>query len=330
MKSHRLFGLVLIFCALFFSSGSCHAQKYSPEFQALLNQIQQSYLAPKGDNLSSMWNQHPSTLAALVGHALRQQVFHVQQNPSLNNRFTSLQQEARAYITEVARTTTYRGRNEDGSLVASPDNLWFIANKFFQGQEDALILQHYGVRTGTMPSVLAASSRSQPPGRSVAAPPFKEKETNQINLLGNAAPRLEKGPPKEETPPPPRQVTLNPDGIQGIWYSENSAQLKVWKEGDTYLGMLTNQQGTTYENWPGNEICLRLKYVGRDDGQKAPNVKGRLVFKGKHKRHVGNPTGNNYEWQDKTSFYQVTSDGVETFGAYRYSISETYFKRNPR
>jgi hypothetical protein len=300
MKSHRLFGLVLIFCALFFSSGSCHAQKYSPEFQALLNQIQQSYLAPKGDNLSSMWNQHPSTLAALVGHALRQQVFHVQQNPSLNNRFTSLQQEARAYITEVARTTTYRGRNEDGSLVASPDNLWFIANKFFQGQEDALILQHYGVRTGTMPSVLAASSRSQPPGRSVAAPPFKEKETNQINLLGQTAPPT-KGAPPGETPPQPtpqRQVTLQPDGIIGNWNGNSGkTQLRIWKQGDLYLGTMSGKTGAYDYNFKPNEVCLRLKYAGV--GKEGPIFKGQFYGSG--------GIQGNYYWEDITFYYFLNS-----------------------
>ena len=157
MKSNLLFGSILVFYILFSTFGQSHAQQYSPEFQSLLNQIQQNYLARKGENLSSMRNQYPAVVAALVGHALRQQAVHVQQNPSLNNRFTSLQQEARVYITDLARTTSYRGRNEDGSPVASPENLLFIMNKFFQGQEDAVILQHYGVRTGTMPSVLAAS-----------------------------------------------------------------------------------------------------------------------------------------------------------------------------
>jgi hypothetical protein len=188
MKSHRLFGSTLIFCALFLSFGPCHAQRYSPEFQALLNQIQQYYLAPQGTNLSSTRNQYPAVMAALVGHALRQQAIHVQRNPSLNNRFTGLQQEARTYITEVARTTTDRSRNQDGSPVASLENLLFIENKFFQGQEDAVILQHYGVRTGTMPSVLAASSSPQQPGPPVGTPPRKEKK--EINLLGQVAPSV--------------------------------------------------------------------------------------------------------------------------------------------
>ena len=94
MKSNWLFGSVLIFCILFLTFGQCHAQQYSPEFQALLNQIQQNYLAPKGENLSSMRSQYPAVVATLVGHALRQQMVHVQQNPSLNNQFMNLQQRS--------------------------------------------------------------------------------------------------------------------------------------------------------------------------------------------------------------------------------------------
>jgi hypothetical protein len=174
----------------------------------------------------------------------------------------------------------------------------------------------------TAPPKPAAPQTPPPPSPPAGRPPAKTVEKNQIDLLGRVAPPV-KGPPKEtQPPPPPRQVTLNPDGIQGIWYSERSAQMKIWKEGDTYLGMLTNQQGTTSENWRRNEVCLRLKYVGRD--------KDKLVFKGKHNRQVGNIFDNKYEWQDKTSYYEVRSDGVETFGSTRYSITETTFKRNPR
>ena len=99
MKSNWLFGSALVLCLFFLTMEQSHAPwEYRPQFQALLNQIQQNYLAPKGENISSMRSQYPSIMATLVGHALRQQTVHVQQNPSLNNQFTNLKQQAQVYI----------------------------------------------------------------------------------------------------------------------------------------------------------------------------------------------------------------------------------------
>jgi hypothetical protein len=71
MKSNRHFKSILIFCILFSTLGQSHAQQYSHAFQALLNQIQQNYLAQKGDNLSSLRNRYPTVVATLIGNALR-------------------------------------------------------------------------------------------------------------------------------------------------------------------------------------------------------------------------------------------------------------------
>lgn len=174
MKFNWLFGSVLISCMLFLTFGQCHAQQYSPEFQALLNQVQQAYLTPKGNNLSSLRNKYPTVLSTLIGHALRQQAVHVQQNPSLNNRFMDLQQEAQSYIGEVARTTP--ARFLDGSRWTL-DGLWYIVNKSLEGENDDWIVQNYGVRIGTMPSVLAASPGPQP------LPAISAKPSLQINRI---------------------------------------------------------------------------------------------------------------------------------------------------
>ena len=316
MKHNRLFGSAIIFCMLFLTFGQSHARQYSPEFQALLNQIQQNYLAPKGENLSSMRNQYPSIVAALIGHALRQQMVHVQQNPSLKNKFKNLVQEARTYITDVARTTSYRGKNEDGSPL-TPDSLWFVVDKFFQGQEDAWILQNFRVRTGTMPSVLAASSRPQQPGRPVGAPFEKEKEKNQIELFGIGAPsvkgtgscdqaayyfseqckgyRLQKEA-QAEAARQKNKAALNPDGIIGTWFANHrKLQLKIWKQGDMYLGS-TSGETSWFLNFVPNQVSLRLKYTGV--GKNGP------VYKGQYYAVTG-AGANIHKWEDITFYYFV-------------------------
>lgn len=308
MKSSRLFGTVLVFCVLFSSFGPCHAQQYSPEFQALLNQIQQNYLSPRGDNLSSMRNQYPNVVAALVGHALRQQALHVQQNPSLNNRFASLQQQAQVYITDVARTTSSRVRNEDGSPV-TPESLWFVVNKFYQGQEDAWIWQNFRVRTGTMPSVLATRSGPQKPGPPVGDPLIKAEEKNQIELFGIGAPSV-KGQPQATSPsqPPPRQITLNPDGIVGTWFnSKRTFQLKVWKQGDMFLGSASGERSIMYP-FVSNQVNLRLKYAGA--GKYGPVYKGQCYME-------RGADASLHRWEDVTFYYKVA------YGKVMFSNSES-------
>jgi len=302
MKSNWLFGSVLIFCMLFLIYGQCHAQQYSPAFQTLLNQIQQNYLAQKGDNLSSLRNRYPTVVATLIGNALRQQMVHVQQNSSLNNQFTNLQREARTYIEEVARTTT--ARLVDGSRF-NPEDLWNMVNGALQGRDDGWILETFGVRTGTMPSVLAASPEPQPPGPPPGRPPRKTEEKKEIELLGKVAPSV-KGPPNETPPPPPpKQIILKPDGIVGNWVANSAkTQLKIWKQGDLYLGSMSGQTDWLHFNFKQNEVCFRLKYFGKgEDG---------LIFKGQYNRW-NNP---NYELQDITLFYRL-SFGKETFGVPR-------------
>ena len=323
MKSKQLFGLALALSLLFLTMGQSHAQGYSPEFQALLNQIQQNYLAPRGDNLSSMRNQYPNIVAALIGHALRQQALYVRQNPSLNNRFASLQQQARVYIADVARTTSSRVRNEDGSPV-TPENLWFVVNKFYQGQEDGWIWQNFRVRTGTMPSVMVAGSGVQPPRPPVWDPPMKQEEKSQIELFGIGAPSVKgtgncdqaayyfseqcKGYrlQKEAQAEAARQKSkaLNPDGIIGNWNGNlRRTQLRIWKQGDLYLGSVSGERSWIYDFKP-NEVSLRLKYSGA--GKDGPTYKGQY--------YGTSGAAAEYRWLD-IDFYYFLSSGKEVFAS---------------
>jgi hypothetical protein len=318
MKSNRLFGFALIVCTIFLTFVPCHAQQYSPQYQALLKQIQQNYLSPKGENISVLRSQYPAVVATLVGHALRQQRVHVQQNPSLNNQFINLQREAQVYIGEVARTTS--ARLDDGSRPTQQD-LWTIVNRAYQGQDDDWIWQNFRVRTGTMPSVMAAGPGVQPSRPPVWDPPMKEEEKSQIDLLGQGAPSV-KGPDscenvalyfspqcewyrkqkeaqvKAETQ---KSKALNPDGIVGNWSFQENKQLKIWKQGDQYLGSVNGP----IDGLVPNVVCLRLKYAGA--GKDGP------VYKGQYYLSSG-AAGNIYSWQE-VSFYYYLSWGKEVFSA---------------
>ena len=321
MKSKQMFGSVLILCILLLNYGPCPAQQYSPQFQVFLNQIQQTYLAPKGENISVLRRQYPEVMAALIGHALRQQMMYVQQNPSLSNQFTSLQREAQVFITDVARTTS--ARMQDGSPY-SPDGLWYIVNKVYQGQEEDWILQNFRVQTGTMPLVMAASPGAQPSGP--LGDPFTKEEKTNIDLLGQRAPPVT-GPPTEQRPQPTpqRQITLNPDGIQGNWSTiGGKTQLKIWKQGDVYLGTMSGEQIFLYGNIKRNEVCLRLKHAG--GGVNGP------IFKGQYLQDKGGLSKVEWKWVDVTFYYHL-SLGTERLGTdesvYKGGMPGTgmYFKR---
>jgi hypothetical protein len=196
MKSMCLLGAVFIIGTLFFTFDQSQSQQYSPEFQSLLNLIQQGYLAnlaSKGETLLSFRNKYPTIVAKLIGHALRQQMVFVQQNSSLSSQFANLQREAEAYITEVARTTP--ARYHDGSPF-TPIGLLYLMNNALQGTDDSWVFETFGVRTGTMPSVFAISRspqpQPQPPGPPVKyTPTIKEegrKEKKGIDQLDREAP----------------------------------------------------------------------------------------------------------------------------------------------
>lgn len=120
-------------------------EQYSPEFRALLRQTQRIYISPKGQTIVLWEQQFPILLAGVIGHALRQQLVFVQQNPSLNSKFMDLQRETKSYLAGVAQRTQVPG--------TTLNDLWYFTARAIQGYEDEQVWQNYGVQIGTMPSI---------------------------------------------------------------------------------------------------------------------------------------------------------------------------------
>jgi hypothetical protein len=283
MKAKWLFIAFPLFCLLILAPAPSRAQQYSPGFQALLNLIQEGYLTPKGDDLSSLRDRFPAVVATLIGHALRQQALYIQKDPSLSNPLTSLQNEAAAYVTDVARTTS--ARFEDGSRF-TPEGLWQIVNRAYQGQDDDWVLQIFRVRTGTMPLVLSAQTGTPPPP--LGNPP--RKKSNEIELLGIRAPSdKEPRPQGQQHPPtPPAPYSLEPDGILGDWASENGkTRLKIWKEGETYLGSMSGEKNWEFSFRNDNEVCLRFRFDAAHPRTTTEHDDYYLLFKGTYNLSLG-------------------------------------------
>jgi hypothetical protein len=279
MKFICMLGTVLILVILFLTCGQCHAQQYSPAFNSLLNQIQQAYLAPKGEKLLSLSNKYPAVLAGLIGHALRQQMIHVQQNRSLNNPFMSLQREAQAYITQVAQTTP--ARLQDGSRF-TPEGLWYLVNNAFQGQDDGWILQNFGVRTGTMPSVLAASTAPPPSDLPPSGrPPFKKEEPPSGDGIELVGVKPQRGVPADPPEPTKGKSIINKDTVIGLWEHFNPhpeqkqvydkyggvpfCRLKIEKQADYYVGRVTILNRAGFQKYFGcndDGVMFKVQYSG--------------------------------------------------------------------
>jgi len=131
----------------------------------------------------------------------------VQQNSSLSKPFASLQREAQAYITEVARTTP--ARLQDGSLY-TPRGLLYLMDNALQGTEDGWVLQSFGVQTGTMPSVFVIGRSPQPQPQPLSppvkyTPAIKEEEMRGkkgIDLTDRGAPPAKVRESEAWEPPP--------------------------------------------------------------------------------------------------------------------------------
>jgi hypothetical protein len=177
----------LFFLALCLLPTVVYAQqrRYSPEFQSLLNYVEQHYIAPRGWTFQYVMKRIPVNMAIFVGHGLRQQRIYAEQNPLLRQKYGGLEREARIFLADVARACGYRAGGEP----LTEQDLWDAANDAMTGMMDEWVMKNFGVRTGTMPPVFA---NGPPPGEPRGpSPSILEEgrredfttEGEQLNLL---------------------------------------------------------------------------------------------------------------------------------------------------
>jgi len=167
------------------SFGPCHAQQYSPEFQASSESDFNRIIFRQEDNLSSMRNQYPNVVAALVGMPWGSRRFMSSINPSLEHRFARLSTASQVYITDVARTTSLPVSEMRTAARWHRRVLWFVVNKFYQGQEDAWILARTFVfEPGRCPRLWLLALDLKNRARLSGSTDQNSKNKNQIELFG--------------------------------------------------------------------------------------------------------------------------------------------------
>jgi hypothetical protein len=232
-KAIRLFlavtGILLFMLPLLVASEAQGSPSYSPEFNAFLGQVHQVYCLRNGFTLEQLRSDAPFIMVIFFGHALRQQIPFVNQNPALNQKFVKLQQEVKTFIEDSVRT--YGNRNGYRDMYGRPftaESLWATLQSALGGQWDQNVFTNYHVAQGTLPSVLAASpGPTETPSRGFPI----EEEKKELELLGVNFGKL-----------------IDKSDLTGEWHTQTPSLkdkfpdlhfvLQIRKAGNTYTGVV--------------------------------------------------------------------------------------------
>jgi hypothetical protein len=248
-KSPSLLAGLLLGALILAASSAGYAQdlmEFSQEFRNLVREIQRLYLHPRGWSLRAMEREAPATVAAIMGHALRQQALQLGEGYTQDGRYLKLEDEVFFYLSRVAGRAGYT--DEHGNRITT-DDLHDIAYHHLEGNRDADIEEFFGITTGQMPSVLGAPARDTD-GRPEIAGDDQIRETpsepdgiefedgSSLNLLGVTLDEPTSVPGEEdfEQKGPARKYKY--DDIMGTWQCEY-ATLRVTKKDKKYVGICT-------------------------------------------------------------------------------------------
>lgn len=323
---------VCFLCILFvpFSSYS-FPNKTSKEFKNLLNEVHRLYIKPKGWNLSEMERKAPGVLASVIGHALRQQLNYVKKKPSLKRKFKQLQIETQGYFVYVARVAGYR--DSLGNKI-SPQDLWQVALDYIRGDMDKDVWQNFGVKVGSMASVLdSRQASSSGDSRTPSGRIYFDDDEDSLNLLGQKLNKPTTVPSEQDVKPSGRK--FNPKVIVGTWEFENKHSPGRVKD---RFRMRINQVGPNLYHgkfiWTNNvrkmeylygvslnQVWLKIKYSGHNDSlSKVPLFVGQRQrcddFRDKGRGCIRT------SWENLNCLYYPRSD---TFAV--YGVGGNYYKR---
>jgi hypothetical protein len=322
MRRHGISaGMVLMLSVWVAFTVACWSQSdaqgtgYSYEFIKLMEQVQLMYLHPQGWNLRTMEHEYPGTLAAVVGHALRQQASHLGPYYHQDPDFINLQNEAFGYLAYVAYASGYV--NEEGYRITEED-LKNIAYGHMRGEKDQDIYQFFNVRVGDMPSVLEVESErgyADLPGGPPSGIEFEE-EHDGVTLLG-----IEAGAEPEEEPDPTEEAFRNfkPQSICGLWegklhymvftgLEDAIMRLKIWMENDIYYGAIVScSDGNPMPfGCVLNDLCFEANYDNKLNILRGASFSGRR--KSWQTDEDGNPT--TWQWEGFSFWYSFSGKNL--------------------
>ena len=216
---------------------------YSADFDRLVQMVEQIYLQPNNFSFNQMADEYPSTLAAVMGHAMQAQFMSLPHTETARNRFVDLQDEVLMFVSWLAGM--HNGKVIEGHAV-TPQMMWATANAGMEGTLNQQITESFRIHVNQVPNFLSGSQPSpagslsgginnKPQGRGQSGDSAGGglEENLAINLLGVSA---DPDPHASEDP-------NNPDRIIGTWQGGFGVRGQPYEVGEAYLTFTKVAQG---------------------------------------------------------------------------------------
>ncbi|MBN1546578.1 MAG: hypothetical protein JW902_07965 [Syntrophaceae bacterium] len=207
--------LVVFFAGAIYSTAFASPVGYrvdsSEALTAIMKQVEQTYLYPKGLSFGDMLNNYPVSAAQLFGIGMMAQVDYSKQNQAARTNYLRLSEEIKNFLGQLA---LIHQTDPNGLHLITQEQLWDAFRQGFTGQCNGWAIANFGLDPFNVrqPSVLnLATASNMYPADERANIPMGVQNDNAINLLDQRANRWEGfsqpnlPPPPPSQPPPPQE-----------------------------------------------------------------------------------------------------------------------------
>lgn len=212
MKRYFLISVLVMPLIACFSAVSTAQTAFAPSaaLNALIDQVDRTYLAPRQDNFRAVINRDSPVMAALLlGFAMHGQVQYLGRMPDSVDRMVALQNEVRKLLNVVCQARN--NRDTDGGPVTGDQVFFEVFYPTVRGESNEIARNMYGVDPGQVRQpflldrvAMPNQPRNPPPNYVTQQAPTSapapntgpsgkliNRQNNAVCLLGECAPRVE-------------------------------------------------------------------------------------------------------------------------------------------
>jgi hypothetical protein len=212
--------LFLFFLFSVSASSSFAGYPSSPALTSLLEQCQQTFLAPKGTNLEELSMKHSLVnVAVLLGFGMQIQKGIAGSNPFQIKRFEALERDVFTLLDWMVKYKNYTDNN--GKSIRFND-LKLAYQKAFDGSLNKFSQQNYGIRISSVRHTNVLEKKINSPVEAVVQSNGSElnmnPKDNRFDFLG-----LKHG--EKQTKAWPKLKKFGPDMLVGDWFSNTDCKI---------------------------------------------------------------------------------------------------------